>query len=84
MGTWALGVRLVADQGHRLNPFPTVMPPVALACERDRERCNKSILGPPEMAPAPPWLRYGYVGRKYSLLDRPLDVVPDCYTDFGL
>ena len=36
------------------------------------------------MAPAPPWLGYGYVGRKYSLLDRPLDVVPDCYTDFGL
>ena len=25
-----------------------------------------------------------YVGRKYSLLDRPLDVVPDCHPDFGL
>ena len=24
------------------------------------------------------------IGRKYSLLDRPLDAVPDCYTDFGL
>ena len=31
-----------------------------------------------------PWVGYGYVGRKYSLLDRPLDVVPDCHTYFGL
>ena len=36
------------------------------------------------MTPAPPWVGYGHVGRKYSLLDRPLDVVPDCHPDFGL
>ena len=36
------------------------------------------------MGPAPPWVGYGYVGRKYSLLGRPLDVVPDCHPAFGL
>ena len=36
------------------------------------------------MGPAPPWVGYGHVGRKYSLLGRPLDVVPDCHPDFGL
>ena len=57
--------------------------PVSLADDRDRKHCINAPYDPRRWLTAPPWLGYGYVGRKYSLLDRPLDVVPDCHPDFG-
>ena len=64
-----------------INPFPTLH--ASDAC-----RVLYASLTPPvtsgDGGPAPSWVGYGYVGRKYSRLHRPLDVALDCQPDFGL
>ena len=62
------------------NPFPTLTARVQLARDRDRKHSYQRPCRPPEMAPAPPGLGYGYIRRIYVLWDRSLDAIPDHYS----